>query len=222
MKKRIAAVVTTIFLALGLSGCERATAEFEPPDFNVPFTCTAKMTCGELDATAEITRLGDNMWETLFSEPSSLAGVKLCFYDDTVSASYKGLAFSVPKAAMPVESMMGGFIEAIEDIAKSTDKIEARHRDDVLEIEGTTDAGNYTMSFRDKGKVPLKFEMPSLPLCIEFECFSTDVDNATNTSDTSDTQTTEASAETTPQIAETTTEPPADETNATEETTVAQ
>lgn len=181
MKKKFAAAVLSLALAAGLCGCDRATTEIEPPDFNQPFTCTVKMTCGELETSAQISRLGENMWETLFSEPPTLAGVKLCFYDDTVSASYKGLAFSVPKAAMPVESMLGGFIEAVENLARSTEAIKAREKDGALEIEGSTDAGNYTMTLNSKGTELMKFEMPSLPLLIEFECFTPGTGQQTTT-----------------------------------------
>lgn len=173
--KKFAAAACALVLGAVSFGCDKRSTEINPPKLSGAFTCTASMTCGELEASAEITRLGENMWEALFSNPSTLAGVKLCFYDDTVSASYKGLEFSVPKAAMPVESMMSGFIDVVEELAKSTEKIKATEKDGALEVEGKTQAGDYTMSFDKDGSTPVKFEMPSLPLCIKFECFSTDV-----------------------------------------------
>ena len=200
MKKKSTALFCSLALLLGASGCSRPTTEISPPKLNTCFTCTAKIECGELDSSAEITRLGSGAWEALFSEPSTLAGVKLSFFDDTVSASYKGLDFSVPKSAMPVESMLGSFIDVVDKLATSTETLKATNRDGLLEIEGDSEFGTYTMSFDANGELPVSFEMPSLPLKIKFDCFSHDVTSpesettteaVTSTSETQETTTAE-------------------------------
>ena len=57
-------------------------------------------------AAGTLSRLGDGAWSVAFAEPSTLAGVVLDFSGGEVTASYKGLGFSVPQSAMPAKSVL--------------------------------------------------------------------------------------------------------------------
>ena len=104
-----------------------------------------------------------------FSQPDSLAGVQLAFLDGQVTASYKGLSFSVPQSAMPVKSMLTIFIDLVGELDGKTE-LDCVKEGDVCVVEGSVEQGSYTLTLDQKG-IPLKFEMPNQKLVMELSNF---------------------------------------------------
>lgn len=136
---------------------------------NSSFTADASVTIEKMQAEGKLCRSGGE-WDIEFTSPNTLSGVKLVFADGNVSASYKGLSFSVPQSAVPVKAMMAELISAVEENA-SMDELTGEEKDDTLRISGKLDAGSYTLIVDADGNL-CGFEMPNNKLTMSFTNFT--------------------------------------------------
>lgn len=169
MKKLLLCGITAICMtstACGIGGGESGRIK---ADLQQPFLVDAKVTVDQTQAEASISRYGEQAWDVTFSQPDSLAGVQLAFLDGQVTASYKGLSFSVPQSAMPVKSMLTIFIEVVGEL-DGKEELDCVKDGDTCVVEGSVEQGNYTLTLDQQG-VPLKFEMPNQKLVMELSNF---------------------------------------------------
>lgn len=162
----LACAVCVVCTACGGSG-EAATL---PRKLNQPFSTHISMQLGDLDASAMVQYHGGSSWDVEFSEPNTLAGVKLTFLDNTVTASFKGLEFSVPQSALPVKSMITMLFTVVEDAA-SQEKLSCVKKEGLYLVEGELPEGAYTLTLNEAGE-PVMFAMPNQGLSIEFSDFT--------------------------------------------------
>ena len=173
------------------------------------FSSEIHIISGENEFNADITK-SDKIWNAEFSQPSTLSGFELVFEDGMVSASYKGLAFSIPKDALPVQSALQNLIlvsdnlealncETSDDEDSNTSDIKCTVEKDLCSIKGTIDNGEFEL-ITDKQGIPLTFTMENFNLTIEFSNFSKNtsdtVENKNKSTDISDEITTENISET--------------------------
>ncbi len=83
----------------------------------------------------------------------------LSFSEGSVTASYKGLKFSVPQSALPAKAMMLNLISAVDDLAKNQE-LTGTEEDGMLKISGTLEGGEYTLCVDGDGNIA-SFEMPN-------------------------------------------------------------
>lgn len=165
------------------------------------FQSSVNVTIDKLNADGVMKRFGDGVWDVEFETPNTLSGVKLEFNGGNVTASYKGLNFSVPQSALPVKSMMLNLIEAVDTNAR-LEELKGNENGDILEVSGSLEGGDYIISVGKDGKMS-SFEMENNKLKIVF----TDMKEIDGTSLQSTTETvTEVSTETVPEM-EVSTEP---------------
>ncbi len=167
MKKLFTSVAVCICI-LVMTACSSPMNNSTKRDNNLNNSFTAKMTVilDKLTAEGTITRNSDSNWEAEFESPNTLSGVKLCFEDNTVNASYKGLNFSVPKSALPVKAMLTNLISAVDTAARE-EQLHGTESEGLLNINGNLESGDYTLSIDDKGLIH-SFEMPNNLLKIVF------------------------------------------------------
>ena len=180
--------------ALILHGCTapQADAPFQPK-LKDAYEADVQLEYGDgQSADLHLTRCGNALWDAAFTEPPALAGVILTFDGDTVSASYKGLAFTVPKTALPAKNMLGIVTEAL-DAAAAAESLPCTQSDGSWSYQGDCPGGSYTMTFAETGE-PLVFDLPSQPLRLTFTGFTV---TAQTSAETTVTQTDTSSAETT-------------------------
>ena len=132
-------------------------------------------------AALELTRCADSLWEATFSEPASLAGVVLTFDGDAVSASYKGLAFTVPKSALGAKNMLLYVTETLDNAAAAEPLVCTQQEDGTWVNSGECAGGAYTLTFADSGE-PLIFDLPSQPLKLTFTSYTVTAEPAATTS----------------------------------------
>ncbi|MBQ8296357.1 MAG: hypothetical protein IJX77_01075 [Ruminococcus sp.] len=166
--KRLVAFVVTIITAVCLGACSAVgkNETTKPNGLDSRFQAAVSVELDELDAEGTIKRFGDGMWEIEFASPNTLSGVKLSFNEGNVSASYKGLNFSVPQSALPVKAMMLNLISAVDDLAKN-EELSGEEADGMLKISGSLDGGEYTLTVDKNGSIS-SFEMPNNKLKITF------------------------------------------------------
>lgn len=133
---------------------------------NCAFESSVNITIDKLNAEGIMKRFGDGMWDVEFSSPNTLSGVKLVFDSGNVSASYKGLDFSVPQSALPVKAMMLNLIEAVDTNAR-LEELKGTENDNVLEVSGSLEGGDYIISVGKDGKL-ISFDMENNKLKIIF------------------------------------------------------
>lgn len=167
------ALIFCIPAAICLQGCEmpQQDAAFQPVKAE-SYEADILLEYGENEsASFHLTRMGDALWDAAFSEPASLSGVILTFDGDAVSASYKGLAFTVPKSALPAKNMLGIVTEAL-DAADAAEALPCTQQEDgSWRYQGECSGGSYTLTFAESGE-PLTFEVPAQPLKLTFSDFA--------------------------------------------------
>lgn len=141
--------------------------ETAAPDLNRLFTCTAEIRYDDFEMSAELKRLGDGMWEVEFSAPKTLAGVKLSYSEEAISASYKGLSFSIPKDAAPVKAIFTMIFQTIDKSA-AMPELPFSEEDGVLVFEGKNDYGKFFISTDKETGDFIGFNMPDYEL--EVKC----------------------------------------------------
>lgn len=130
------------------------------------FSADASITIEKLSAEGVLQRSGKGEWDIEFSAPNSLSGVKLDFSDGSVTASYKGLSFSVPQSAVPVKAMMLNLIKAVDEKADLSE-LKGEEKDDTLMISGSLEGGDYILLVDNEGCLS-GFEMPNNDLKMNF------------------------------------------------------
>ena len=167
MKKLFASIFIffAIFCMTGCSSPMKATEKC-PNNLNSAFSAKMSFTLDKLNAEGTIKRLADGEWETEFDSPNTLSGVCLKFSSGNVTASYKGLAFSVPRSALPAKAMLLNLIDAVDSNARS-EELKGTVNEDMLELSGALDSGEYTITVNDGGYIS-SFSMPNNLLKIAF------------------------------------------------------
>ena len=167
MKKLLQAAGCLLLLPLTACSVQSGSTE---NTMNGQFTAQVRIRSGEEGSTATLTRYGSDAWCVVFEEPAALSGVQLDFLDEEVKASYKGLEFSVPQSAQAVRTQLSELMQVVDGMALSP-TLEGEMREEVLTLEGSTDAGSYTLVCSPDG-IPQSFSLPSYALEVEFEGFT--------------------------------------------------
>lgn len=151
-----------------MTGCSSPMKATEKCPNNLDSAFSAKMSFSldKLNAEGTIKRLADGEWETEFESPNTLSGVCLKFSSGNVTASYKGLAFSVPRSALPAKAMLLNLIDAVDSNARS-EELKGTVNEDMLELSGSLESGEYTITVNDNGYIS-SFAMPNNLLKIAF------------------------------------------------------
>lgn len=203
--KRLVAFAVTILTAACMAACSVSGKgdTSKPNGLGSSFQAAVSVVLDDLNAEGTVKRMGSGNWEIEFNSPNTLSGVKLAFLDGNVTASYKGLNFSVPQTALPVKAMMNNLIAAVDDLA-ANEKLTGTEEDGMLKISGTLDGGEYTVTTDSNGNL-VSFEMPNNKLTMTFSGItpiqpqegttaSTDISTAVATDVSSDVTTTITSA----------------------------
>lgn len=198
LKNALFACLPAGLLLTGCAGAKEETA-FSPVA-DEAYSVQAEMTYGDGDqAVLLLTRSGAEQWEAAFSDPPTLAGVTLSFDGNAVAASYKGLAFTVPKSALPAKNMLVLTTEVLDSLEGTSELPCTAKEDGTWITEGNCGGGEYSLIFTENG-TPAELDIPSQPLHIVFTDYT--ACSAENR---------EAASETTETTAAETTAPPAQE-----------
>lgn len=195
MKRLVTGMLSVFLLAGTLSGCQAGGGKEKTAQQKLSgsFSTTVTMELQDLEATGVLTRYGADVWNATFSEPFSLSGVSLDFVDGEVTASYKGLSFSVPQAAMPVKSILLDFIDLIDQLAME-DTISGNYEDHTILLEGETETGSYRLTLQEDGSLS-GFTVENMGANLYFSDFSTQVQTEQATEESSECSETEPGAE---------------------------
>ena len=162
--------MTACFLMTGCSGVGVGGGSTTSSNqLNTAFTTGVTMELEEMTAEGTMQRVGAGEWTVSFSEPSQLAGVRLDFQKGEVTASYKGLAFSVPQTALPAKSILYQFILAADQLAEES-TLQGTSKDGGMVLSGDLEAGSYELTMTAEG-VPAIFSMKNQNAVLTFHDF---------------------------------------------------
>ncbi len=173
--KRLISTIVVLSCAAVLSACSGTGGSNATVQQNLSGSFSTNLTLEMGDFTAEgtLTRCDSGIWHMYFDNPSEVSGVELDFCDEDVTASYKGLSFSVPQAAMPSKSLLLQCIQVIDEIAQNPD-VSGTKKDDQIQIEGELETGPYVLSLNSDGSLA-DFRMDNMGACITFHDFDSNV-----------------------------------------------
>lgn len=169
MKRIFAAAALTVIM---LTGCTMSQGGSGKADNHMTgsFVAEVTVTNAESETKGTLTRFGTDAWRVEFSDPPALSGVQLDFIDNDVTATYKGLAFSVPQSAQAVRTELSGLMEAVDSMAQTTE-LSGNSEDGCITCEGELEVGSYTLAVTPDG-IPVRFSLPSYGLVITFDSFT--------------------------------------------------
>ena len=152
-----------------LTGCTAPGSEEEfRPKLDAAYSVHAAMQYGDQQsAEMKLVRSGAGDWDAEFSAPETLSGVLLSFDGSAVTASYKGLAFTIPKNALPAKAMLC-IVTDVLDAVQAQDALNCTAESDGSRTcSGDAEGGTYTLKFAPDGTLTA-FEMPGQPLKVTF------------------------------------------------------
>lgn len=144
------------------------------------FTTEMTMTVEDLTAEGTLCRMGEGVWQAAFVQPASLDGVVLDFQDGEVTASYKGLAFSVPQTAMPAKSALLQLITVVDTLAQEETITGESDSDGYIAVEGELEGTPYTLRLTEHGDLA-SFVLDSYAAELTFSKFQSGTAVATPT-----------------------------------------
>lgn len=169
MRRIFAAAALT---AVMLTGCTMPQGSAGKAGNHMTGSFTAEVTVTNADSETKgtLTRFGTDAWRVEFSDPPALSGVQLDFIDNEVTATYKGLEFSVPQSAQAVRTELSGLMTAVDSMAQTTE-LTGNAADGCIDCEGELDVGSYTLTVTTEG-IPVRFSLPAYGLLITFDTFT--------------------------------------------------
>ena len=165
--------------AIMLGGCAAVSdpAGFTPKN-DESYAMDAAMEYGDgQTANLHLTRIGSDVWEASFTEPPTLSGVILAFDSGNVTASYKGLEFTVPKSALPAKNMLAVVTDALDQAAAAEQLICTEQEDGTWCYTAESAGGSFTLTFSESGE-PIGFSLPSQPLTVTFSAYTVSAPSA--------------------------------------------
>lgn len=114
----VSIMLSFMVFTTALTGC--TPKEKEAPCLPEVFSTKAAMTLSkELKAECSISRSGPGLWAVEFTAPATLQGIGLGFQRSEegsmdITATYLGLSFKLPEAAMPAQNALKSMIEGLE------------------------------------------------------------------------------------------------------------
>lgn len=173
--KRLIMIVTVCIIFCLCTACGKSSGISARAEQKLSGSFSADFTVELDDFTAEgmLTRYDSGIWSVYFESPAEVSGIQLDFSGDEVSASYKGLSFSVPQSVLPSKALLLQMIRAVDDTA-SEETINGSKKDDLIEIEGELEGEPYLLFLNSDGSLA-EFRMDNMGGYIEFSDFTSEI-----------------------------------------------
>lgn len=134
------------------------------------FDTTAHITYGEIQAELRISKADGKCVATLL-EPELVRDMTFVFTDDLVSIEYMGLHFDLDPNSLPAQAVASIMVSTI-NAAVEPYGVEMSIQDNVILLEGDSDAGRFTLRLDKENGNFLSVDIPSAGFAAEFENFT--------------------------------------------------
>lgn len=166
MKKIMKIIALAVCGCLLLGGCSENLSFMQTkPDFGAGYTVSAKITCGKLEAAADIAYAAENDWEFTFTEPKALKGMKLTLNEDGLSGSLGELSFGVDENEQYtlLPKIIAGAVETLEKTPAEKRSVS----DGIITLETQFNEKPVTITADTSGKL-ISLKCPYYSLAVNF------------------------------------------------------
>ncbi len=153
--RKIAAIILTVTLVIGLSGCALSPDSTKEKSLPTAFTATAEVDFDDTIYEMLLTRWSDGWWNVELTSPAIVSGLIFDVNGEETTISFKGLNFSFDSSKFPVGSV-------VSLVTKSFDKLVP------LELDVTEGEESDYCSGETNGTVfSLTFSKTGIPMVLE-------------------------------------------------------
>lgn len=163
MKKFFALAITLILL---LTGCSTSpTSSVSLPSC---FTSETKITYADTDYGVTLSRFADGYWQVELLSPLAVKGLIFTISGESTDVTFDGLKFTFDTSRFPVGSVVSAAVKRLDRLIASP--VDVINGEEQCLGSGELDGESFTLSMTKNG-VPLKLEMATSGLCVEFLSF---------------------------------------------------
>lgn len=190
MRKRSIAVILTIILLCLLTGCKtiKNVVKAKSPDLNKSFTAEVVIDYDGSEIKGIVTRYGTGLWAMEITEPKSMAGLKINYDDDGVTASLGELNFNIPLEQVSNNAIFAQLFNAI-DSAAALNELDYAQTENGVTYTGNTDYGTYILTFNPDNYTLTDISLPDMGIEIKVLSFSEIKSSPSETTTSSETVT---------------------------------
>lgn len=147
---RIKPFITVLAACVSLCSCSSQSSA-KPCELDEKFSSQVKITNGERNYTATLTRADAQIWQMEFTAPETIAGLRLGFTGDVCTLEMQGLKYELDRKSVPQWSCASLCCGALEEmIAKRG--VSCTAQGDTVTEKGSVNGHDFTAQFED-GKI---------------------------------------------------------------------
>ena len=145
-------------------GCKGTPAQ--TPTFENGYKSCVEIVYANDTYFAEISRIGQGMWDVTFSSPDNINGMAMHYENGEVGVKYKGISVSLPSDKVPMKSVVQTVFETLDDIYTNQNAKAKNAEAGTIVVEGEINGNSYIVTFDKDGKL-LGVNLPSCKLSVK-------------------------------------------------------
>ena len=171
MFKKLGCVLAACALLLALGGCKardggEAGLEKARQQLGQSFETTARVKYRELEAVMKLYKKPMNCAAVTFEAPDSLRDMKMTFFTDRVTFSYKDLSFDFVPDSVPGKAASKLVVDAV-NAALADEGVKVERQEGRLLVSGQLDGGEFLLTVDAESGNILKLSIPESELELE-------------------------------------------------------
>ena len=168
----ILALLMGLFWACSRNGND--TDDIVPLNLEQGFTAKANIHFGEIEATADINRIGDGICNITLISPKALNGMNFQYNGSDIQISYLGMSIKTDDDSLLANAMTSAIVKAVDTAARGSG-ISMKKSGKTVLLKGENDNGNFELQVDKNTGSWLKLTIPEMDL----ECTFGTGDNET-------------------------------------------
>lgn len=161
------AVVAAVVLLLGLLwacvGNSGKTEDIVPLHLEQGFTAKANIRFGELEATADINRIGDGICSITLVSPKVLNGMSFRYDGADIQIDYLGMSVKTSDDSLFANAMTSAIVKAVDTAARGSG-ISMKKSGKTVLLKGENDSGNFELQVDKETGSLLRLTIPEMNL----------------------------------------------------------
>ena len=166
MKRFILSAFAALGALLLFTSCSGEILKPQPPDMDIPYKIGAEITFDDFEAKAELQRQSVGKWTMAFSEPYALSGLTLSFDGGEITAELEGITAEVTESES-YTSLASIILSALDNAAVG-EGFDLVTTDEIIQLSGKTEYGDYTLKFDKASKMPVSLAIDGRKISVAF------------------------------------------------------
>ncbi|MGN0596177.1 MAG: hypothetical protein ACI4J1_02460 [Ruminiclostridium sp.] len=166
MKRIFLSALAALGALLLFTSCLGEILKPQPPDMDISYKIGAEITFDDFEAKAELQRQSQGKWKIAFSEPYALSGLTLAFDSGEITAELEGITAEVTESESYTN--LASIILSALDNAATGEGFDIVTTDDIIQLSGKTEYGDYTLKFDKASKTPVSLAIDGRKISVAF------------------------------------------------------